>query len=100
MPNLIERLRAAAPVAARYAGSRYRPALDPLAADLIAALTAGQVRTDGAERALLSHDASVFDGGVAGPVVFPTSTQDVQAVMRVATKHGRSIVPRGRRGRR
>ena len=45
-----------------------------------------QVRTDGAERSLLSRDASVFRGGVAGPVCFPESTDDVQACMRIATR--------------
>lgn len=95
MPTFMDRLKAAAPIAARYAGSKHKPSGDPLVDDLVAALSPSRVRIDGAERALLSHDASVFDGGVAGPVVFPTTTEEVQAVMNVATKHRRSIVPRG-----
>jgi len=68
---------------------------DPVVAELRAALAPDRVRYDGAQRTLLSHDASVFDGGVAGPVCFPTSTAEVQAVMRIAQAHERNIVPRG-----
>ncbi len=60
-----------------------------------AALSPDRVRADGAERSLLSHDASVFEGGVAGPVCFPVSTAEVSAVMRIATTHDRAVVPRG-----
>jgi glycolate oxidase len=68
---------------------------DALVADLGAVLRADQVRVDAAERSLLSRDASVFRGGVAGPVCFPESTADVQAIVRVALRHGRAVVPRG-----
>ncbi len=68
---------------------------DPLLADLEAALAPDRVRNDAAERSLLSHDASVFDGGVSGPVCFPTSTAEVQSIMRIAATHGRAVVPRG-----
>ncbi len=51
---------------------------DPIVADLRAAIGVDGVRVDAAERSLLSRDASVFRGGVAGPVCFPTSTADVQ----------------------
>ncbi len=95
MSTFMDRLKAVAPIAARYAGSTHQSSGDPLIDDLVGALSPSQVRVDGAERALLSHDASVFDGGVAGPVVFPTTTEEVQAVMNVATKYHRSIVPRG-----
>ena len=44
-----------------------REPTDPLVADLTAALDADRVRADGAQRSLAAHDASVFDGGVAGP---------------------------------
>jgi glycolate oxidase subunit GlcD len=66
-----------------------------LVADLAAAIGRDRVRADSAERALLRRDASVFDGGVAGPVCFPGSTADVQAVVRTAIRHGRAVVPRG-----
>jgi glycolate oxidase len=79
--------------AVRFAGSR--PEHAPLVADLVSVLAPDRVRADGAERALLSHDASVFDGGVSGPVCYPLTTEEVQAVMHVAAAHGRSIVPRG-----
>ena len=66
-----------------------------LVADLVAAIGRDRVRADSAERALLRRDASVFAGGVAGPVCFPGSTADVQAVVRLAVRHGRAVVPRG-----
>ncbi|MDO8361302.1 MAG: FAD-linked oxidase C-terminal domain-containing protein [Actinomycetota bacterium] len=66
-----------------------------LVADLVAAIGRDRVRNDSAERALLRRDASVFDDGVAGPVCFPGSTADVQAVVRTALRHGRAVVPRG-----
>ncbi len=53
------------------------------------------VRMDGAHRALLSHDASVFDAGNAGPVLYPGTAEEVSAVVRLAAEHGRSLVPRG-----
>lgn len=64
-------------------------------AALSAALGHDRVRDDAAERALLAHDASVFAGGDAGPVCFPTSTEEVQAVVKIAADHGRAVVPRG-----
>lgn len=54
-----------------------------------------RVRTDGAQRALLRRDASVFDGGSAGPICLCDNTAEVQHVMRTAIAHGRSVVPRG-----
>lgn len=68
---------------------------DPLVDDLRTALDADRVRIDGAERALMAKDASVFGGGVAGPTVFPRSTLEVQAIMRIAERHGSAVVPRG-----
>ena len=64
-------------------------------ADLTAALDADRVRADGAQRSLAAHDASVFDGGIAGPVCFPETTKEVQAIMRIAEQHGSAVVPRG-----
>jgi len=68
---------------------------DPVVAELRAALAPDRVRYDGAQRSLLSHDASIYDGGVAGPVCFPINTAEVQAIMRIALKHERNVVPRG-----
>ena len=92
MTGFMKRVRSMAP---RHAGSNHHSSTDRLLADLVTVLSSDRVRHDGAERALLSHDASVFDGGVAGPIVFPETAEEVQAVMNVATRHGRSIVPRG-----
>ena len=44
--------------------------------------------------ALYARDASVLEGRAAA-VVFPTTTEEVQAVVRAARRHGRAIVPRG-----
>ena len=43
----------------------------------------------------MAKDASVFGGGVAGPTCFPTSTAEVQAIMRIAARHDVAVVPRG-----
>src|SRR5204863_1763467 len=40
------------------------------------------------------RDASVLEGHAA-VIVFPLTTGEVQAAMRVAVRHGRSVVPRG-----
>jgi glycolate oxidase len=66
-----------------------------LLSELREALAEDRVRFDGAERSLLAHDASVFEGGVSGPVCFPLSTEEVQAIMTISERHGRAVVPRG-----
>lgn len=63
--------------------------------ELAKALSPDRVRTDGVQRSLLRRDASVFDSGVAGPVCFPTTAEEVAAIVKIAIKHGRNIVPRG-----
>ena len=81
--------------------SRLRPGggsertADPFVDELLAALGPEVVRADGAHRALLSHDASVFDEGNAGPVCYPASTAEVQTIVRLAERHDRNVVPRG-----
>ncbi len=75
--------------------SRATRSADPLSADLEDALSPDRVHADGAERSLLSHDASVIDGGGAGPVCYPISADEVSAIMKVAAKHDRAVVPRG-----
>jgi len=61
----------------------------------VAALGSDRVRSDSAARLLASTDASIFKGGAAGPVCFPDNTADVQACVRIAAAHHRSIVARG-----
>ncbi|MHB1709791.1 MAG: FAD-binding oxidoreductase [Acidimicrobiales bacterium] len=68
---------------------------DPLVAELSAALGPGRVRSDSAQRALLAHDASVFQGGLSGPICYPLDTAEVQSIMNISARHGRAIVPRG-----
>ena len=68
---------------------------DALVSILKQALSPDRVRNDAAERSLFSNDASIFKGGASGPVCFPVSTAEVQAITRIALDHGRAIVPRG-----
>ena len=68
---------------------------DPLTDALVAALSADRVRNDSAARSLNAHDASVFAGGSAGPICYPTTSAEVQAIMVIAADHGCSVVPRG-----
>ncbi len=68
---------------------------DPFVRALRGALTPERVHYDGAHRSVSSHDASVYAGGVSGPVCYPESTDEVQAIVRIANQHGRNIVPRG-----
>jgi len=68
---------------------------DPCAADLQATLGDQRVHTDSAARHLASTDASIFTGGAAGIVCYPSTTEQVQAIMAVAIKHDRAVLPRG-----
>lgn len=68
---------------------------DPFVDALRAALSDEQVKYDGAHRSLLSHDASVFDGGNSGPVCYPETSAEVQAVVKLAAEYERNVVPRG-----
>jgi len=77
------------------AGSGSAATGDPLVDELRAALSPDRVKTDGAQRSLLGKDASVFDGGSAGPICYPESTDEVVEIMRVAQQHDRAVVPRG-----
>ena len=43
----------------------------------------------------MERDASIFEGGQAGPVCFPVSTEEVQVCVDAARRHGRAVVPRG-----
>lgn len=82
-------------IRARRAEARLAPADRALLRALREALAPDRVRFDAAERALLAHDASFYEGGVSGPICFPVSTREVQALTRIAIEHERSIVPRG-----
>lgn len=68
---------------------------DPFVDAAREALAPDRVLLDGAHRALLAHDASVFEGGASGPICYPETTEEVQAIIRLANEHGRHIVPRG-----
>ncbi len=43
----------------------------------------------------MGRDASIFEGGHAGPVCFPVNTEEVQGCIDAARRHGRAVVPRG-----
>jgi glycolate oxidase len=66
----------------------------PARAALEAALGADAVLTDPLALQLYARDASLVEGS-AGLVVFPGSTDDVVACMRVAAEQGMPVVPRG-----
>lgn len=68
---------------------------EALLADLVDAIGCDKVRNDAAARYLASRDASIFSEGSAGPVCYPTTTEQVSACVRVAARHGRAVVPRG-----
>jgi len=68
---------------------------DPCVGDLVAALGRDRVHADGATRLLATTDASIFRGGVSGPVCYPESVAGVQACVRIAAAHGRPVVARG-----
>ena len=68
---------------------------DACVAELVRALGADRVRADEAARHLAGADASIFTGGAAGPVCFPDSTDHVQAIMSIAARHDRAVLPRG-----
>src|SRR3954462_6754515 len=65
-----------------------------LVAELGAALSPARVRIGGHELALYQRDASNLTGQ-AGVVCFPTSTEEVQAAIRIAVRHGQPFVARG-----
>ena len=67
---------------------------EALVAELRAVLGEARVLTTTLELALYKRDASAIEGD-AGVICFPQTTQEVQAVIRAARKHGRAIVPRG-----
>jgi glycolate oxidase len=68
---------------------------DPLVADLQKALSSDRVLQDHEDRLLHSKDESVFEGGIAGPVCFPLTTEEVQSIMKIAQRYDRAVVPRG-----
>jgi len=65
-----------------------------LVAELGAALSPDRVRIGGTELALYQRDASNLTGQ-AGVVCFPTSTDEVQACIRIAVRHNQPFVARG-----
>ncbi|WP_418284014.1 FAD-binding and (Fe-S)-binding domain-containing protein [Halorubrum sp. DTA46] len=69
------------------------PAYRALASDLRERVT-GEVQFDEYAQVLYATDGSIYQARPAG-VVFPTSVDDVQATMRVATDHDVPVIPRG-----
>jgi glycolate oxidase len=63
-------------------------------AALVAALGADRVRSGPTELGLYRRDASNIEGS-AGAVCFPTSTDEVRAVVAIAVRHGIPFVARG-----
>jgi glycolate oxidase len=67
---------------------------EALAAELRTVLSADRVRTGSTELGLYRRDASNIEGSAA-IVCFPLTTQDVQAAVRAAVRHGVAFVARG-----
>src|SRR5947207_12084872 len=67
---------------------------DALVADLSAALASERVRSRPLELTLYRRDASLLEGQ-PGVVCFPRTTDEVQAAVAIARRHGRAVVPRG-----
>jgi glycolate oxidase len=67
---------------------------EALAAELRTVLSADRVRTGSTELGLYRRDASNIEGS-ASIVCFPLSTNDVQAAVRAAVRHGVAFVARG-----
>ena len=68
--------------------------VDEARRELAAALDTGAVLADPLARRLYARDASMVEGGCA-LVALPTTTEQVQACVRIAASHGLPIVPRG-----
>src|SRR5688572_9751153 len=69
--------------------------MTPLVDDLRAALGDERVRAGDHDLALYARDASTMRGGEASVVCFPETTEEVQACVRAARRHGRAFVARG-----
>ncbi|MFC7222463.1 FAD-binding and (Fe-S)-binding domain-containing protein [Halalkalicoccus sp. GCM10025322] len=83
--------------AARDGRSSYDYTRDEETPDELAALSrlvGGEVRFDEYSKQLYATDASAYEMTPIG-VVFPTSTRDVQTVMRHCSDHGIPVLPRG-----
>ncbi|MDP9347108.1 MAG: FAD-binding protein [Actinomycetota bacterium] len=70
------------------------PDLDAARRELADALGASEVLSDPLALRLYARDASMVEGS-AGLVVFPGSTADVVSCIKVASRHGLPVVPRG-----
>ncbi|HEX7246559.1 MAG TPA: FAD-linked oxidase C-terminal domain-containing protein [Actinomycetota bacterium] len=68
--------------------------VDTARRELEAVLGPGAVLADPLARRLYARDASMVEGGCA-LVALPTTTEQVQACVRIAATHGLPIVPRG-----
>src|SRR5438105_13325098 len=66
-----------------------------LTSDLIAATAADRVVTDPAELFVYESDGFTIAHARPAAVVFVTSTEEVQKVIRILIKHDAQIVPRG-----
>lgn len=63
--------------------------VEPLIADLQAALSPQRVLHSGAEKALYAKDASATTPATPEVVCLPESAAEVQACVRIANRHGR-----------
>lgn len=78
----------------RWRAARAGRDVDPLVADLRAALSPDRVHTGEVELGLYRRDASAIEGRTSA-VCFPTSTEEVRAAVSVCVAHGVPFVARG-----
>jgi glycolate oxidase len=67
----------------------------PLLTDLLGALPPERIVTDPAELFVYQSDGFTIAKACPAGVVFPISTEEVQAIVRILAKHDVQIVPRG-----
>jgi glycolate oxidase len=72
-----------------------RAADEALVADLVSVLGPDAVHHGALDAELYRRDASVIANGRAGPVCFPSDTDQVASCVRIVRRHGRSFVARG-----
>ncbi len=68
---------------------------DACVVELERALGRENVRADSAARYVNSADASIFQGGSPSTVCFPSTTEQVQEILKIAAQHNRDVVARG-----
>ena len=95
-PGAATTRRRPAPTSTSGAGAwREHPDDVALLEDLRSAVGANRVLSGGAEKVLYGKDASAIDATAPAAVCLVESASEVQSCVRIASRHGRPITPRG-----